>query len=481
MNEKLNTWIERLSEEELPAFAHTARSLAYVSREDDSSADDLSNIILHDTAMTARILRIANSVHFNPTGKAIETVSYATVVLGFEQVRNIALTISMIDTVLDAEPQQQVQWEMVSAYHAAVQAQRLSKRSDPDTLEAVYIAALLNRLGPIIFWCFPFGKGEELLEAYQLTDIGHKAEKKVLGFTMDELTTALVSEWNLSEMLEKAIYSKGSKFGEEEAISIGSGIANGISRGWNSKTVKEQIRLAGRYLGVSAKKAKKHVYASARVAVDGLASFGFPETHYLMPPTEDDEQESQSDVEELKHAKSQLELNVLGNLTHMLSQSVDLNQVLMAVLEGIHHTLDMDQVVFALTNPKNCTLQAKYMTGKQWDSATADAQVDILNILDNEKTTGKFLRQLLDNSEPLWATEDFNKQFTKDDFDPILRKLGASEFLLHPIFLNNNPIGIVYADRHISKIPITEDEFQSFARLADYSTLAFIILSQKNW
>jgi HD-like signal output (HDOD) protein len=97
----LEAWIARLGTEEIPAFAHTARLLASVSREDDSSANDLANVILRDGAMAARISRLANRARFNVSGRPIETVSYALVVLGFEHVHNMALTISMIDTVLD--------------------------------------------------------------------------------------------------------------------------------------------------------------------------------------------------------------------------------------------------------------------------------------------------------------------------------------------------------------------------------------------
>ncbi len=47
--QKLNQWINRLNKEELPAFAHTARSMASTSTNNDSSANDLANAILKDS------------------------------------------------------------------------------------------------------------------------------------------------------------------------------------------------------------------------------------------------------------------------------------------------------------------------------------------------------------------------------------------------------------------------------------------------
>ena len=55
---------------------------------------------------------------------------------------------------------------MICAYHAAVQAQRLAEKADIEEPEAVYIGALLHRLGQIMFWCYPYESGELLLSRY---------------------------------------------------------------------------------------------------------------------------------------------------------------------------------------------------------------------------------------------------------------------------------------------------------------------------
>lgn len=466
-SERLQNWLSKLTSEELPAFAHTARSLAHVSRDEDSSADDLSNVILHDSAMTARILRIANSAHYNPTGDAIETVSYATVVLGFEQVRNIALTISMIDTVVGVEPQKQIQNEMVCAYHSAIQAQRLVKNDDPTNLEAVYIGALLHRLGPIMFWCFPFGQGPALLSAYQqIVDVG-QAERNTLGFTLDELTTALVSEWTLSTLLERSLSSGKAKNDEEKAVSIGAGIADNIHKGWESEGIKRQIESAAKHMQISHTEARDHVHTSARIATEGLESFGFPKTHNFAPPKAGEESETPPPAVD----NSELELRILRQLTHMLGDDVDLNRVLMAVLEGVYRVINMDQVLFAVIDSKTMTLNAKLMIGKRRES--------IIKSKHQEYTTGKWLKQLLASAEPKWVTEKKINEFQKVAIDPLIIQLGAKEFFINPIIIKNRPIGIIYADRYVHQVPFTGQNLHSFCHLSNHATLAFKILSHK--
>jgi HD-like signal output (HDOD) protein len=473
----LSEWVARLSNEEMPAFAHTARSLANVSRDQDSSANDLSNVILHDSTMTARILRIANSVHYNPSSIAIETVSYATVVLGFEQVRNLALTISMIDTALATKLQDQIQKEMICAYHAAIQAQRLVTSAEETDLEAIYIGALLHRLGPLMFWCFPFDKGDELIAAYEQFDEPTKAEQKVLGFRLDQLTTALVSEWNLSPMLEHALKSIGLKKADENAISIGTSIADNIHRGWESQKVKDMIGAAAKHLSLSASAAKDYVYDSARIATDGLKSFNFPHTQTLLPPAGNALQIS----EKVNKDSAELELRMLRQLTHMLSENLDINRILMAVLEAIYRVLEMDQVVFATINPKSKRLQAKLMIGKRKAS-----------FIDRAGNTGALqdqmnpsLRSWFTGDEAVWMKDtDLNKAANKN-IDPLITELAAREFFISPIAVSQTspqstrPIGLIYADRFSLHCPLTDENLRSFEHLSNHATLAFKFLSRK--
>ena len=469
--QELIAWIDRLSKEKLPAFAHTARSLASVSRDDESSAQDLSNVILHDSAMTARVLRLANSVLYNPTGSAIETVSYATVMLGFEQVRNLALTVSMIDTVLGSGSQQQVQKEMVCAYHAAVQAQRLAKTSSSEDLEAVYIGALLHRLGPIMFWCFPFDQDEELRLAYQDIHDARKAELATLGFSLDELTSALVSEWHLSDMLGKSLKNQSSE-DSERSVYIGLSIADNLEKGWESNEMKTNFERVSKHMGVNIPDAKEHVFASAKIAADGLQSFGFPQSLSIMPPEKKSEKVSKSKMKPVASEEdTALELRILRQFTQMLSDKMDLNRMLMAVIEGIYRVYKMDQVVFALIDHRNRKLQVKYMLGERRD--------EILGSSDQSKCSGEFLALLIKRNEAELFTKDDLGNFSSEAMDPLIRKLGAESFLVSPVSMQNKMIGIVYADRSTSCEPFDQKLFQGFCHFAIHATLAFNLLQSR--
>ena len=56
----------------------------------DSSLDDVTQVIVNDTALTSRILRIANSACMG-LAAGVDTVSRAVQVLGLNQVHDLAL------------------------------------------------------------------------------------------------------------------------------------------------------------------------------------------------------------------------------------------------------------------------------------------------------------------------------------------------------------------------------------------------------
>ena len=60
-----------------------------------SSARDVSQLISTDQALTAKILKVANSAFYGFPRK-IATVQLAIVVLGFETVKNLGLSVAVL-------------------------------------------------------------------------------------------------------------------------------------------------------------------------------------------------------------------------------------------------------------------------------------------------------------------------------------------------------------------------------------------------
>lgn len=78
----------------LPQVVHLALS---VLDADQYGANEVSEVITQDPALTARVLKIANSVFYNPTTERVATASGAIARIGFDEVRRIVITIGVVD------------------------------------------------------------------------------------------------------------------------------------------------------------------------------------------------------------------------------------------------------------------------------------------------------------------------------------------------------------------------------------------------
>ena len=67
----------------------------------NASAAQIGKVIEHDPALTARMLKVANSVAFGSVN-TIASVTQAAARLGIKQVRNISMTLSVINLLKDS-------------------------------------------------------------------------------------------------------------------------------------------------------------------------------------------------------------------------------------------------------------------------------------------------------------------------------------------------------------------------------------------
>lgn len=79
-----------LQTQSLPPIPQTLLRLLDVIQNEDTSANELQDIILGDQNLTAKLLKAANSAYYGYSGK-VGTVSRAVVALGFQEVRNTCL------------------------------------------------------------------------------------------------------------------------------------------------------------------------------------------------------------------------------------------------------------------------------------------------------------------------------------------------------------------------------------------------------
>jgi len=280
----LNAWLDRIRDQELPIFGRTAEQIRELTDNDKAAVSQLADAILRDPGMTAKLLRIANSVIFNTSGIPITTVSRAVVMLGFDMVRQVALSVAFVDAFLHGQVRERVLREMARAIHAAVQARWLAARRHDAQPEEVFIAALLYRFGEMAFWCFAGAAGDELDEALRLDpQFPGDLEQSVLGFRLHQLTAALTRDWRVSPLLQSVLKGGYPKRSREQVAVLAFRLAEGAEGGWNTERARARLKDAADYLQVPTEDIAEAVMKNAVEAATIAECYGAGDAVRFIP------------------------------------------------------------------------------------------------------------------------------------------------------------------------------------------------------
>jgi HD-like signal output (HDOD) protein len=281
----LSEWVQKLGDSGMPVFANTARDISRLSDSRESSAAELARVVLQDAAMTAKLLRVANSPVFNFTGKSISTVSRAVVLLGFDEVRSICLSIAVVESMLKGKQKQRVIEEMARSFHAAVQARAIARKRKDPAPEEVFIATLLSRLGDMAFWAFAGRSAERLDTALkQRSSDGHEAvQRQVLGFTLTDLTLGLSREWKLGELLEQSLQGRSDRNPRAGNVILGYQLASAAEHGWDVPEVKRLVERIAENLYLPVPDVTNMVRSNADEAANTAAFYGAAGASQLIP------------------------------------------------------------------------------------------------------------------------------------------------------------------------------------------------------
>lgn len=474
----LAAWVAKLGDSGMPVFAHTARDIAHVSDSRESSAAELSRVVLQDAAMTAKLLRIANSPVFNPAAKPVSTVSRAVVLLGFQEVRSICLSIAVVESMLKGKQKQRVIEEMARSFHAAVQARAFARKRKDKLPEEVFIATLLYRLGDMAFWAFAGESAQQLDEAMQQAPgvSPAKIQREVLGFEFRDLTLNLSREWKLGGLLEQSLEGRIDKNPRAGNVVLGHELAVASQDGWQSPEVRQLMERIAENLYMPAEDARKLVMQNAEEAAETAAFYGAGKAGRLIPVRggkdprdEEDQEELQKEIAFLE-PDPMLQLKILRELATLMESKPDFNLVLEMVLEGIYRGIGLDRTLFALRTPDHRFLAGRYALGADNETLCRRFQIETVDRKPN------LFNDVIQTRQAIWAGKTTDFETTRLLTPEILKISEGAPFFVAPIEIRGKVIGVFYADRSSSGRELDEDSFSSFKHFAQQGNLALTFL-----
>ena len=462
----LADWIGRISGREMPVFAHTVAALRRIVGDERASASVLAQVILKDVPMTTKVLRLANSAFFNQSHQGVSTVSRAIVVLGFDPVAQLALSVSLIDSLLAGGLRSRIHAEMARSFHAAVQARWAIRRRGEQHGEEVFIAALLSRVGEMAFWCFG---GEQAQALDRCLGQGgmreEEAQQVVLGFPLRHLSVGLVREWRLGSLAAAALEGDVRSRGPERAVVLGHRLARAAEDGWDSQTARRTMREAADYLDLPLNVVHAEVLANAAEAARIAASFGAAEAGRIIP------QGAQRPVEAAPPAApppalptapdATLQLRILQDLAAMTLGRTPIADILQLVAEGVFRGVGCDRVIVALLSPDRLHLHGKTALGSGVEALCARFDFEM------EGDPDDVVDAAIDSAQGCWVNA---ARVEQPGTERLQQVTACDEGFVVPFGTASRQIGLLYADRNGR--PLDAESWRAVQHFALQASLA---------
>lgn len=194
--------------DQLPPLSPAISGILRLANDMTASPKDLVDIIKLDPVLAGKILKIINSAFFG-LSSPVATLSKALILMGFNTIKNIALTSAMLNTVKagDGQDLSEALWE--HCLGTAVASRILAKElGEPiNRLDEYFIAGLLHDIGRVLWVQQEADHYGQALKACQeqpgLSILD--AETEVFGLDHCQLGDMIAQKWNLPPVVRQSI------------------------------------------------------------------------------------------------------------------------------------------------------------------------------------------------------------------------------------------------------------------------------------
>jgi HD-like signal output (HDOD) protein len=495
---------------DFPALSNAVGRIQRVTSSESESIRALTAEILLDVALTHKLLRLVNTAHYaGVSAGGIGTVSRAVALVGFARIRNMALSLVLLEHMPDQAHATQLKFEFVRALMAGMVAAELAPRGPGG--EDAFLGALFQNLGRLLTEYYLPEEAQQVREqlgsdtAAPATPAARElAAQGVLGIGFDELGAGVARAWGLPEALQRALRTP---VGAWPAHTGGPGALHGADRlRWLGRSANELVnalqaanaqphalqRLAESHallLGLDAGAVLAATDTARLRLIEAVQALGLelpagsparrliePATCSSKPPAAAEDcapgrsvqAESSAAMPLAEPAQALLEGALITARAALADRSMDASELLHLVLDTLHRALNLHHVVLCLR-----------------ETGPGGRLVGRLGLGPGGGELSAAFRFTPDAS----ATNDLFAAFCARGADLLVadaatvaarlpawyrRRVDAPTFLLLPLMVNGRAIGLIYADKaRVGSLALGEKELALVRALRDQVTLAF--------
>ena len=487
------------SKSDFPAMSGVINEINKIVASDSEDSSRLAQVILQDFSLTNKMLKLVNTVSYSQFGGKINTISKAVSILGFEPVRNIAMSLIVMDFLQNKSQAQELKDVVVSSFFSGIVAVQLAEWKNAQEVEEAMICAMFFNLGRMLTKFYFFDESAEITRIMENSEVDEdQAALEVLGISYNELGIGIAKSWNFPDSLVAGMRKiHGDKSIEPEdniaRLSVAVNMANELSSlasNTDPKAKEEALNaIKARYSGVTDASEEKLSSAltsslqdlSQRSRVLGIDTSKSPLlkniqlwiSHKIAAKTEKSVVDPltgenilvSDNIEERLDAEVLLR-DGLQEVTNTMLGEFKLNDVLQIVLETIYRAIGFRHVMISSRDAKKNMMMARFGFGANIADIipgfhfSLNFEADVFHlalakgldiVIEDVSATN------IANKIPTWHTKAVDSRY----------------FLLLPMVVNNVAIGLIYADMlEAKKLIITPNEMTLLRELRNQAVLA---------
>jgi HD-like signal output (HDOD) protein len=542
---RINEGMKRLGD--LPIFSTSLNKIRRISTDPNSDAMSVAKEVLKDANLSTKLLRLGNSAYYNRGVGKISVVSRAVIVLGFETVKNLTLTLKLIESFQNANPKVGMDKMLVKSYLAAGFVRDIADKCGVKDIEESYVCALLHNLGEItVAYVLP----DEYLQILELTGKGKfnraQAEQAVLGTSIPHISQELATSWEfppavvntmapspekitrpvkdrvsfnsaLTSLAHQLLDNLYTDTGDNdqmtdtlEMISKATDLNDGMVENYLNESFRMSCNLASEY-GLNKKLLQPHLgsgdstlrnkwarqfsyYASmndqpadsdaavqaaaASTAANASSPNRPPAENAAAPPLAQNDATRQNAVMPLDlpqtgtggaaapaHVNPQLQLQIIQEITDLITNSARLSEVFVKVLDGLNRGAGFERVLLCLVNPDRRHYVGRLAAGSDRDTLKQYFSFPI------NPSSDLFSKTLMEGGELLVsdAGDDMYRNLLPVDFVEINK---ANCFSIAALRYQEKAVGFFYVDCAVSGRTIEESDQRNLLQFVTQARLA---------
>lgn len=227
----------------LPTLPVVFSRLVDLLSDETSSAQAIGDVIGADPALSARLLRLANSPYYGIPSR-VETISRAVTIIGVKELYSLALTVSVIHAFKDI-PYQLV--DMAGFWRHSVTcgviSRAIAELKGLSGRETLFVSGLLHDIGRLLLYQrAPTHARGVLARARRSGILLFQAEKEVLGLDHAEIGGQVLRRWRFPERLQDLIQchhdpQRGLHPIETTIVHFSDVVANALALGTSGETL----------------------------------------------------------------------------------------------------------------------------------------------------------------------------------------------------------------------------------------------------